>query len=241
MTFRPGVKVPLFAAMLAFAMLWPVLGIAQTQPESTPGPAAQSSATETTLPAPPAATPAPTTAAPGNVNPDVSLKLPRDLSPWGMFMAADIIVKAVMVGLVFASVLTWTIWFAKAIELMSARRSLRDAIAALAQARSWEAAATAMQNRADSVGALVRSTNDELRLSAGAFAEVKERIASRLERIESGGSRAMIRGTGILATIGATAPFVGLFGTVWACSDGVVVASTSPSDRFVTYEGCADG
>ena len=50
------------------------------------------------------------------------LTLPRDLSPWGMFMAADIVVKAVMVGLAFASVLTWTIWFAKAIELMRARR-----------------------------------------------------------------------------------------------------------------------
>ena len=58
-------------------------------------------------------------------DPAIVLKLPRDLSPWGMFMAADIVVKAVMVGLAFASVLTWTIWFAKAIELMTARRRLR--------------------------------------------------------------------------------------------------------------------
>ena len=50
---------------------------------------------------------------------DILLRLPRDLSPWGMFMAADIVVKAVMIGLAFASVLTWTIWFAKAIELMT--------------------------------------------------------------------------------------------------------------------------
>ena len=56
--------------------------------------------------------------------PDTLLKLPRDLSPWGMFMAADIVVKAVMVGLAFASVLTWTIWFAKAIELLLARRRM---------------------------------------------------------------------------------------------------------------------
>jgi biopolymer transport protein ExbB len=172
---------------------------------------------------------------------DTVVTLPRDLSPWGMFMAADIIVKAVMVGLVFASVLTWTIWFAKAIELMSARRSLRDAIAALAQARSWEAAATAMQNRADSVGALVRSTNDELRLSAGAFAEVKERIASRLERIESAGSRAMIRGTGILATIGATAPFVGLFGTVWGIMNSFIgISKEHTTNLAVVAPGIAE-
>src|SRR5450759_5658115 len=69
--------------------------------------------------------------------PEILLKLPRDLSPWGMFMAADIVVKAVMIGLVFASVLTWTIWFAKTIELMAARRHLRAAIDALGAARSW--------------------------------------------------------------------------------------------------------
>ena len=64
---------------------------------------------------------------------DALLKLPRDLSPWGMFMAADIIVKAVMVGLAFASVLTWTIWFAKALELMRARARLNSAIEKLAK------------------------------------------------------------------------------------------------------------
>ncbi|HEY4205077.1 MAG TPA: tonB-system energizer ExbB, partial [Xanthobacteraceae bacterium] len=36
--------------------------------------------------------------------------LPRDLSPWGMFANADIVVKAVMVGLAFASLVTWTVW-----------------------------------------------------------------------------------------------------------------------------------
>src|ERR1700681_939085 len=68
--------------------------------------------------------------------PNITFNLPRDLSPWGMFMAADIVVKAVMVGLVFASVLTWTIWFAKAIELLAARRRMRLAIDALGKARS---------------------------------------------------------------------------------------------------------
>jgi len=45
---------------------------------------------------------------------------------------------------------------------------------------------------------------------------IKERITARFERIEAGIGRRMMRATGILATIGATAPFVGLFGTVWA-------------------------
>ena len=39
-----------------------------------------------------------------------------------MFMQADIIVKAVMIGLAFASLVTWTIWLAKGLELAAARR-----------------------------------------------------------------------------------------------------------------------
>ena len=57
--------------------------------------------------------------------------LPRDLSPWGMFMNADVVVKAVMVGLVIASIVTWTVWLAKTIELLKARRQARAALAAL--------------------------------------------------------------------------------------------------------------
>ena len=160
---------------------------------------------------------------------DVLLKLPRDLSPWGMFMAADIVVKAVMVGLVFASVLTWTIWFAKAIELLNARRRLGTAIDALHKARSWNEATVGLKTRDDSAATLIRSADDELRLSAGAISPdgLKERIASRMERLEAAAGRQMIRGTGILATIGATAPFVGLFGTVWGIMNSFIGISKS--------------
>jgi biopolymer transport protein ExbB len=174
-------------------------------------------------------------------DPAIVLNLPRDLSPWGMFMAADIVVKAVMVGLAFASVLTWTIWLAKAIELLSARRRLRGAIAALAQARGFDEAAAAMRERSDSVGALLRAASEELRLSAGALADVKERIASRLERIEAASGRAMIRGTGLLATIGATAPFVGLFGTVWGIMNSFIgISKQHTTNLAVVAPGIAE-
>src|SRR5262249_22437186 len=42
--------------------------------------------------------------------------LPRDLSPWGMFLTADPLVKAVLIGLAVASLVTWTVWLAKSIE-----------------------------------------------------------------------------------------------------------------------------
>jgi len=49
--------------------------------------------------------------------------LPRNLSPWNMFVNADVVVQAVMVGLAFASLVTWTIWLAKSVER---RRMTRD-------------------------------------------------------------------------------------------------------------------
>jgi biopolymer transport protein ExbB len=162
-------------------------------------------------------------------SPDIALKLPRDLSPWGMFMAADIVVKAVMVGLAFASVLTWTIWFAKAIELMFARRRMRAAIEKLGHAKSWSEANVRTKGRDVGVAAMLRAADTELRMSADAHstAGIKERIASRLERLEAAAGRQMIRGTGILATIGATAPFVGLFGTVWGIMNSFIGISKS--------------
>ena len=175
--------------------------------------------------------------------PEILLKLPRDLSPWGMFMAADIVVKAVMVGLALASVLTWTIWFAKTIELMAARRRMRVAIAALSEARSWSEASAASQGRRDGAATLIAAADTELRLSADALsaAGVKERIASRLERLEAAAGRQMIRGTGILATIGATAPFVGLFGTVWGIMNSFIgISKVQTTNLAVVAPGIAE-
>ena len=207
-------KWPALAVLLAIALLLPAQALAQTLAQ------------------------APTPAS------DALLTLPRDLSPWGMFMAADIVVKAVMVGLAFASVLTWTIWFAKAIELMRARRNMREAITALAAARSWRDAAAIPKGRGGSVVELIQAADSELRLSADGVsaAGVKERIASRFERIEAAAGRQMIRGTGLLATIGATAPFVGLFGTVWGIMNSFIgISKQHTTNLAVVAPGIAEG
>jgi biopolymer transport protein ExbB len=206
-------RLPLLAALIAIGLLLPALALAQTP------------------------APAPTSV------PEIALKLPRDLSPWGMFLAADIVVKAVMIGLVFASVLTWTIWFAKAIELMIARRRMSGAIDALNEAGSWNDAAARLQGHKNGTADLIRAADTELRLSADALSPdgVKERIASRLERIEAAAGRAMIRGTGLLATIGATAPFVGLFGTVWGIMNSFIGISKSHTTNLaVVAPGIAE-
>jgi biopolymer transport protein ExbB len=175
--------------------------------------------------------------------PDIALKLPRDLSPWGMFLAADIVVKAVMVGLAFASLLTWTIWFAKALELAAARRRLRGALRTLGEARTLAEALTRLRGSGGEVLALVEAADAELRLSAGALAPdgVKERVASRLERIEVAAVRAAGRGTGLLATIASTAPFVGLFGTVWGIMNSFIgISKAQTTNLAVVAPGIAE-
>jgi biopolymer transport protein ExbB len=165
-------------------------------------------------------------AAPAPVLGDATL--PRDLSPWGMFTSADIVVKAVIVGLALASIVTWTVWLAKTIEIFLARRRVSIALRSLAPAaslsdvRSSDLAYPAAEFRDAAIA--------EFRLSADALAHIdgiKERIASRFERIEAACSRRISRGTGVLATIGATAPFVGLFGTVWGIMNSFIGISKS--------------
>src|SRR5262245_8578841 len=62
--------------------------------------------------------------------------LPRDLSPWGMYLNADPVVKAVLIGLAFASIVTWTVWLAKTLEIVLAKRRVRAASNKLAGVRS---------------------------------------------------------------------------------------------------------
>jgi len=160
-----------------------------------------------------------------------------------MFMSADAVVKAVMIGLALASLLTWTIWLAKSIELLIARRRLRAGVEALVKTRGWNEAVERLAGRRDGMGALVRAAHDEVALSADALsaAGVKERVASRLERVEAAGSRSMIRGTGVLATVGATAPFVGLFGTVWGIMNSFIgISKQHTTNLAVVAPGIAE-
>jgi biopolymer transport protein ExbB len=167
--------------------------------------------------------------------------LPRDLSPWGMFLTANGVVQAVMIGLVLASVITWTVGLAKAIELMTLKRKLRGALTTLDGARSAVEAEQALGAKS-AAAELVRAAIAEEALSADGSAEgLKERVASRLERIEAAAGRRMSRGTGILATIGATAPFIGLFGTVWGIMDSFVgISRAQTTNLAVVAPGIAE-
>jgi len=164
---------------------------------------------------------------------------PHDLSPWGMFMSADIVVKAVMIGLMVASVVTWTIWLVKSIEIMMAKRRARAALAALGRAVSLED----IHSVASPAAEFLAAARTEFDLSADTIDKdgLKERVASRLERIEAAFGRRMSRATGVLATIGATAPFVGLSGTVWGIMNSFIgISKAHTTNLAVVAPGIAE-
>ena len=168
--------------------------------------------------------------------------LPRNLSPWGMFVNADIVVKAVMVGLAVESLVTWTVWLAKTVELRretaraKRRLNLLESDTTLADVEHDSAGGS------DAVAQIIQSAAREASLSGGVLDDdVKERIALRLERVEAAMSRQIARGTGVLATIGATAPFVGLFGTVWGIMNAFIgISEAHTTNLAVVAPGIAE-
>ncbi|WP_244536230.1 tonB-system energizer ExbB [Hyphomicrobium sp. NDB2Meth4] len=193
-------------------------------------------------PATPGAAPS-TEAGPATVGHVNAEKLPRDLSPWGMFMQADIIVKAVMIGLLLASVVTWTVWLAKTIELFFAKRRLRSHLRKLAAANSLAEAAQLVDSKRGVVPSMISAAVAETRASwdvADKYA-IKERIEARLDRVELAAGRDINRGTGVLATIGSTAPFVGLFGTVWGIMNSFIgISEAQTTNLAIVAPGIAE-
>jgi len=234
-------RTSLLAALVASVILSAGSATAQQAP-AAPAPAASSAPAPAAAPATPPPS-APAAAAPAGT---MALNLPHDLSPWGMFMAADIIVKAVMIGLAFASLVTWTIWLAKSLEIFGGKLRIRRAVRAIGEAATLKQASRALDRSGGPGALMVKAAEEETALSAGALDHVggdglKERVGSRLSRIEAAASRRMSRGTGVLATIGSTAPFVGLFGTVWGIMNAFIgISQAQTTNLAVVAPGIAE-
>ena len=165
------------------------------------------------------------------------------LTPLGMFMAADPVVKAIIVGLMVASLATWTIWIAKTVELALAKRRLAAGLLTLRKYTSLYEVRAAHASAGTLVARMVREASAELELSSGIedISGLRERIASRLGDVEQEASRSARTGTGILATIGSTAPFVGLLGTVWGIMNSFIgIAASHTTNLAVVAPGIAE-
>jgi len=224
------------AWLIAFAIAFTPAAFAQAPQPQT---AAQPEAPAATQPAVPAAP----TAQPAEAQALSNARVPRELSPWSMFMSADILVKAVMVSLAFASLVTWTILLAKTLQLLVARRRVNKALAVIGQARTLAEAQLALGQQRNVATALLGSAINEIRLSSDALLEsgVKERAESRFSEILRAEGRVARSGMGLLATIGSTAPFVGLFGTVWGIMNSFIgISKAQTTNLAVVAPGIAE-
>ena len=251
-----------FAVISGLAILSPAtssLAQQQTAPAAQQTPALSQAPAIPAQAAPPVQAPAPSAAAPSAAAPVASdaaaapaeggrlLKSTtvalRELSPWSMFLSADVLVKAVMIGLAFASLVTWTIFIAKMIELSMIQGKLRRALAMISDARSLAEAQFALGARRNVLSALLSAAMREARLSAGISSDsgIKERAASSFAEIVRAEARRVRLGMGLLATIGATSPFVGLFGTVWGIMNSFIGISKSQTTNLaVVAPGIAE-
>ncbi|WP_339540220.1 tonB-system energizer ExbB [Pseudomonas sp. RA_5y_Pfl1_P24] len=231
------------AALLFSVLLAPTAALADaTAPATPPAAAAPAAAPAATDPAQ-AADPASADDTGVVLEEDNTLGMAHDLSPWGMYQNADVVVKAVMIGLAIASIITWTIWIAKGLELLGAKRRLRSEIVHLKKATTLKEASESATKKGTLANTLVHDALEEMRLSANAREKegIKERVAFRLERLVAACGRNMSSGTGVLATIGSTAPFVGLFGTVWGIMNSFIgIAKTQTTNLAVVAPGIAE-
>ncbi len=209
-------------------------------PSSAPGAAAPVPAAAPNAAA--ATAPGASEAPPPSREPSVGGELlPQKLSLERMYLDADRVVKAVMIGLALASFVTWTVFLAKMLELRKARSEVRRGLRMLLNAATLAQAHDQLRKGSSPVAQLMQAAALEIRLSANARGDgLKERIALQLERLEMAASRKISRGTGVLATIGSTAVFVGLFGTVWGIMNSFIgISNAHTTNLAVVAPGIA--
>jgi hypothetical protein len=135
---------------------------------------------------------------------------------------------------------TWTIFVAKFIELFIAKRRLRAAVDAVARARTLGEAQSMLSSDQSVMRSFITTAINEVALSPDLDNEsgLKERIASSFSEIARSEARRVRFGMGALATIGATAPFIGLFGTVWGIMHSFIGISKLQTTK---PRGCCTG
>lgn len=171
-----------------------------------------------------------------------------ELSLKALIKRADLIVQLVMGVLVACSLICWTVFLSKIFELGRARRRLATALCAIEDVRFLGDGVCTQTVSNAILGTLVlerlvEAALKEKRLSDGLAADgtVVDRYLTRAGEIVRAEARRIVRGTGLLATIGATAPFIGLFGTVWGIMNSFIgISRAQTTNLAVVAPGIAE-
>jgi biopolymer transport protein TolQ len=147
----------------------------------------------------------------------------QTFTPWGLFQRADIIVKCVLVALLLASIWSWAVMIDKAVAFSALKRKAARFEQNFWSGRALDDLYQYYSTRADHpIAALFVAALREWKRSfergvprADAIPGIRERVEKAMNISIARETDRLERGLGYLATVGSTAPFVGLFGTVW--------------------------
>ena len=164
-----------------------------------------------------------------------------------LFLKADWIVKSVMIGLALASVWSWAVAIDKWLQIRKLEDGARIVEAALAEGRGIDAIEESAKP-GDAMARVVAVGMAEARLARRIPNQTEAGLGRAIERMErvmqAASAREMARaerGLAILATIGSSAPFVGLFGTVWGIMNAFRgIAQSRDTNLAVVAPGIAE-
>ncbi|GAB4573756.1 MAG: hypothetical protein Tsb008_09020 [Rhodothalassiaceae bacterium] len=171
-----------------------------------------------------------------------------DFSIWGMFASADIVVQTVMIALVLASLISWTVIFSTWLRLRRVNQEADRFEDRFWSGASLEELYDGLKNRITHPIAMIfvsamrewqrsggKASSPGMRasLEARVAKVMRVAIAREMERVEGH--------VGFLATLGSAAPFVGLFGTVWGImSSFQSIALSANTSLAVVAPGIAE-
>ncbi|QUL37930.1 protein TolQ [Erythrobacter sp. JK5] len=170
---------------------------------------------------------------------------PTRLDPVELFLDADIVVQAVMAGLILASIWVWTIIVAFTLRIGGLERRSRHYEADFWETTDRDAVLTKQQRREVPAARVAAAGLDEWKRSkAGPSidrAAARDRINAAMESQVALEADELADRLGFLATTGSIAPFVGLFGTVWGIMNSFFqIGSQESSSLAVVAPGISE-
>lgn len=181
---------------------------------------------------------------------DMGSMAAHDLSVWGLFLQADLIVKAVMLMLLIASVWSWAIIFDKWVTFKGLYVKANRFERSFWSGEALEKIFQRIQNKAsDPMARTFCAGMNEWQLTMEGKSGVDGSLRAGLQqRIERAMSTTISREISLLekymtflATVGSTAPFVGLFGTVWGIMNSfAAIAGSQNTSLAVVAPGIAE-
>jgi biopolymer transport protein ExbB len=174
------------------------------------------------------------------------------LTPVQMFIDATPVVKTVMVGLLLASILSWTLLVVKILEFASLNKASDRFVEAFRGARSItdiNRLATSEEFEGNPLSDMAAAASGEVELSRQAGLSVTgehrhstlDRASAAVSAVQSGLAKRLSGGMQFLASVGSSGPFIGLFGTVYGIMNSFIgIANTNTTNLAVVAPGIAE-